>query len=750
MPSAHPYIVSLPVEGMTCASCVVRVEKALKKVDGVLEANVNLATEKVALTFDDAKTNLQALSVAVSEAGYTLLLPETKVQSTGGLGTVALDATSHQQKAYEQLKKEFIVSAALAIPIMLVSMLSMTDWFKHWLPLPSDDINKLLFVASTPVMFISGKRFFAAAWQVGKHFSADMNTLIAVGTGTAYLYSMLVVLFPEWIRRPDGMRAVYFDTATTIITLILMGRLLESRAKQRASNAIQKLMGLQPGKASVIRSGVESEIEIDLLAIGDTIRVRPGERIPVDGVITNGFTTIDESMVTGESLPVEKKAGDLVVGGTINKNGSIEFRATAVGKETLLARIVRLVEEAQGSKAPIQRLADRIASVFVPAVIGAALLTFGMWYLVGGIGFTHSMINFIAVLIIACPCALGLATPTAIIVGTGKGAANGILIKNAESLERALKIQTIIFDKTGTITEGKPSVTDVAVFNGFNERELIGHAAALEKKSEHPLGAAIVGFAEMQNISIGEDIHSFRNTEGKGVTAVVGGKDMAVGNRAQMESRSVSSAEADAVVQKFSADGKTAIFVSSDGKLAGVIAVADTIKNNAKEVISRLRQMGIETIMMTGDSEHAARAIASQAGVDRVIAGVMPQEKAACVKAVQAEGKVAAMVGDGVNDAPALAQADVGIAMGSGTDIAMESADITLVRSDLAGVVEAIRLSRRTVRIIKQNLFWAFIYNIIGIPLAAFGMLNPAIAAGAMAFSSVSVVSNSLRLKNNS
>jgi Cu+-exporting ATPase len=545
------------------------------------------------------------------------------------------------------------------------------------------------------------------------------------------------------------MRTVYFDTATTIITLILMGRLLEARAKWRASGAIKKLMGLQPKTASVIRNGVESETAIAALIAGDILRVRPGERIPVDGVITSGFTTIDESMVTGESLPVEKSMGDSVVGGTINKNGSIEFRATAVGKETVIARIIKLVEDAQGSKAPIQKLADTIASIFVPVVIGIAVVTFGLWYFVGGIGFTSSMINFIAVLIIACPCALGLATPTAIIVGTGRGASIGILIKNAESLERALKIQTVILDKTGTITEGKPSVTDVAAFNGFEKKEMIRLAATLEKRSEHPLGTAIVDYAEFQKISTSDNVDSFQNFEGRGVTAAIDGKTVAVGNLALMENISVRITNADSIVQKFYAEGKTAMYVASDGKLAGVVAVADTIKVHSKEAISQFKQMGIETIMMTGDNEHVAKAIALEAGIDRVIAGVLPQEKAAHVKAAQAEGKIVAMVGDGVNDAPALAQADVSIAMGSGTDIAMESADITLMRSDLNGVIEAIQLSRRTVRIIKQNLFWAFIYNVIGIPLAAFGMLNPAIAAGAMAFSSVSVVSNSLRLKNN-
>ena len=749
MSISHPQTLSLPVEGMTCASCVLRVEKALKKVDGVLEANVNLATEKVSVSFDEEKTDLHALSNAVTDAGYTLLLPQEEIATPGLLTNPELNADSHQRKAYEQLKKEFVFSVALAVPIMIVSMMSMTQWFMRWSPLSTEEVNRLLLVAATPVMFISGRRFFAASWQVGKHFSADMNTLVAVGTGVAYLYSAAAVLFPQWLGLPEGRRTVYFDTATTIITLILMGRLLEARAKWRASGAIKKLMGLQPMTACVIRNGVESETAIAALVAADILRVRPGERIPVDGVITSGFTTIDESMVTGESLPVEKSIGDSVVGGTINKNGSIEFRATAVGEETVIARIIKLVEDAQGSKAPIQKLADTIASVFVPVVIGIAAVTFALWYFVGGIGFTSSMINFIAVLIIACPCALGLATPTAIIVGTGRGASIGILIKNAESLERALKVQTIILDKTGTITEGKPSVADVVALNGFEKRDMIRFAATLEKRSEHPLGTAIVDYAEFQKISLSENIDSFRNFEGRGVSAVIDGKPAAVGNLAFMKNISVGIADAHSIVQKFYAEGKTAVCVAFDGKLAGVVAVADTIKANSKEAILRFKRMGIETIMMTGDNEHVAKAIALEAGIDRVIAEVLPQEKADHVKAAQAEGKIVAMVGDGVNDAPALAQADVGIAMGNGADIAIESADITLMRSDLNGVAEAIQLSRRTVRIIRQNLFWAFIYNVIGIPLAAFGMLNPAIAAAAMAFSSVSVVSNSLRLKSN-
>jgi Cu+-exporting ATPase len=747
MSTLQSNIVSIPVEGMTCASCVARVEKALKKVDGVTEANVNLATEKVTLSFDEQKTDLHKLAAAVEEVGYKLILPEQTDKTSGILQIPDISGNSHQEKAYRQLKRDFNFSITLAVPIMLVSMISMTQWFMLWIPLSMEEINKLLLVAATPVMFISGKRFFTIAWQLGKHFSADMNTLVAVGTGAAFLYSTVVVLFPGWLGLRSEMHDVYFDTATTIITLILMGRLLEARAKWKASDAIKKLMQLQPKTACVVRDGIDADVAIADVVVDDVVLVRPGEKIPVDGRVTKGSTAIDESIVTGESLPVEKNEGDKVVGGTINKNGSIEFRATAVGKNTVIAQIIALVEEAQGSKAPIQNLADTIASVFVPTVIGIALVTFALWYFIGGIGFTPSMINFIAVLIVACPCALGLATPTAIMVGTGRGAAIGVLIRNGESLERAHKIQTIIFDKTGTITEGKPGVTDVIVSAGIDKQELLRLVASVEKKSEHPLGTALVDYAEKQNVVLKHDIASFQNFAGRGVLAVVENRAIAAGNLSLMKEFSINTMEADFAVRKFSSEGKSSVYAAIDGRLGGVFAIADTIKESAKEAVRELMDLGIEVVMITGDNRLVAEAIASQAGIGRVFAEALPKDKVALVKAIQTEGKIVAMVGDGINDAPALAQADVGIAMGTGTDVAMETADITLMKSDLHGVVEAIQLSKRTVRTIKQNLFWAFIYNIIGIPLAAMGMLNPVIAAGAMAFSSVSVVSNSLRLK---
>ena len=737
---------TLPVEGMTCASCVARVEKTLKKVEGVEIANVNLATENVTLSFDPSKADLATIAAAVEEAGYKLALPPPAVQRSGSENVVTLKEESHQEKAFRQLKKDFMFSAVLTLPVMIVSMVNMTEWFMTSVPLTMNEVNILLFLATTVVMAGPGRRFFVVAWKLAKHFSADMNTLVAVGTGTAYLFSSIVTLFPRWLPIDNPMDHIYFDTAATIITLILLGRMLEARAKSRTTDAIKKLIGLQPKTARVVRDGQEQDVPIESVIHNDIIIVRPGERIPVDGIITKGSTSIDESMITGESMPVEKTAGGKVIGGTINRNGSIEFRATAVGKETVIAQIIKLVEDAQGSKAPIQALADRIAAVFVPVVIGIAITTFLAWFFVGGLPFTAAMINFIAVLIIACPCALGLATPTAIMVGTGLGANRGILIKNAESLERAHTINTVVLDKTGTVTEGKPSVTDLLGFNGYDKTLILQRAVSIESRSEHPLALAVVEYARQKSISI-KEIESFQSHTGLGVMAVVEGDAVAVGNLAMMKEFSIESGDAEASAARLSSEGKTPILVAINGKLAGLLAVADKVKPTSHEAIEQLKGMGIDVVMITGDNLRTAEAIASQAGIDRVIAGVMPQDKAAHVKSLQGNGKVVAMVGDGINDAPALAQADVGIAMGSGTDVAMETADVTLMSGDLLGVVGAIRLSKKTIRTIKQNLFWAFIYNIIGIPVAALGLLNPMYAAAAMAFSSVSVVSNSLRLR---
>jgi P-type Cu+ transporter len=739
------HIVTLPVEGMTCASCVSRVEKALKKVEGVRMANVNLATEKVTIAYDQKRTSLATLARAVSEAGYTLSTAGAD-KETGRSSAAENTIDSPQERAFVATRKDFIFSLVFTVPVMIVSMIDMTDWFMRRSPVSMEDINKLLLIATTFILAVPGKRFYKSAWQQAKHFSADMNTLIAIGTGTAYVYSALVVLFPHWLGIGAKFVDVYFDTAGTIITLILLGKMLEARAKSKASDAIRKLMDLSPKSATVVRNGTEQIIPIDDLLVAESIIVKPGEKIPVDGLITVGRTTIDESMLTGESFPIERGVGQKILGGTVNKNGTVEFKATAVGKDTMVAHIIKLVEEAQGSKASIQSLADKIAAVFVPAVLLIAALTFVLWYFLGINGFTPAMINAIAVLIIACPCALGLATPTAIIVGTGRGASLGILIKNAESLERAHKIQAIILDKTGTLTEGKPSVTDVLTFNGTEVSALLRFVASVEKRSEHPLGDAIVSYAVARGVAL-TNPDSFLSHTGFGIEAVVDKRKVIVGSADFLQQFLIDSTVVRPTIDQLAGQGKTTVLAAIDGQICGAIAITDAIRPTSRQAVEQLQRLGIEIVMITGDNKQTAEAVAKQAGITNVVAGVLPQNKAASVKHFQDSGKTVAVVGDGINDAPALAQADVGIAMGSGTDIAMETADITLMKPDLLGVVSAIRLSKLTIRTIKQNLFWAFVYNIIGIPLAALGMLNPIIAAAAMAFSSVSVVSNSLRLR---
>lgn len=654
-----------------------------------------------------------------------------------------------KESDFKKLKGEFILSAVLTIPIMVISMIGMTDWFMAWSPFTMNEINLLLLVATTIVMVVSGKRFFSIAWKLGRHGSADMNTLVAVGTGSAYLYSAIIVLFPRWLSVADASGHIYFDTAAAIITLILMGRLLESKAKRKTTDAIKKLMNLQPKMARILKNGIESDVPVDDVRKDDIFIVRPGEKMPVDGVILKGATSVDESMLTGESMPVEKIPGNAVVGGTINMDGSLEVRATAVGKETVIAQIIRLVEEAQGSKAPIQTLADKVASVFVPAVIVIAVVTLALWLLIGGIPFSSALINFVAVLIIACPCALGLATPTAIMVGTGRGATQGILIRNAESLERAHGIQTIILDKTGTLTEGKPSVTDFIPLNGHERLAVLRHAASVENRSEHPLARAIVDYAVREGIVPG-DVESFKAVSGLGVRAAMNGTEIVVGSPSYTKDQAIDIGAAEKEIVRFASEGKTAVLVAINGTAAGVFGISDTVKSTSREAVEKLKRLGISVVILTGDSAATARSVAASLGIDRVIAEVMPREKAAHVRRLQAEGAIVAMAGDGINDAPALAQADVGIAMGTGTDVAMETADITLMNGDLLNVVHAISLSKNTIRTIKQNLFWAFVYNVVGIPVAALGLLNPMYAAAAMALSSVSVVSNSLRLRTKS
>jgi Cu+-exporting ATPase len=692
---------------------------------------VNLATEKATVMLERGDVSLEAMSKAVGEAGYVLRTP------------ASASTIPDRNRESNRLLHDLVLAVGLTVPIMALSMLSMMSSYPQWLPLTTSQTNSVLLLLSLPVVFYAGRRFFRGMFLAAKHFAADMNTLVAVGAGSAFLYSAAMTLSADHLHESAGH--VYFDTAAVIITLILFGRYLEAGARQRTSEAIRRLMALQPAKATVLRDGGEVTLAIDQVQTGDHIRIRPGERIPVDGKVVRGRTSVDESLVTGESLPVEKQEGDGLIGGTVNKNGSVLYEATAVGSGSLLAQIIRLIEEAQGSKAPAQALADRVAAVFVPVVILAAILTFGAWYVIVGAGFSASLVNCVAVLVIACPCALGLATPTAIMVGTGVGANLGILIKNVESLERARTVDTVVLDKTGTLTVGRPAVTDIFPLLNQSEDDLLRLAASVEAMSEHPVATAILDEVRGRNLQF-KEAESFKAVSGSGVAAMVDGVEVLAGNRALMAERGIL-AEAGALEERISAEGKTPLFISRGGRLAGVLAVADPLKETSPEAIRDLRALGIECIMLTGDHPGAAGQIAAEAGIKRFVAEILPGEKAVKIREFQAEGKTVAMVGDGINDAPALATADVGIALGTGTDIAMESADITLINGNIAGVATAIRLSRRMIRTIRQNLFWAFVYNVVGIPLAAFGLLHPMIAATAMAFSSVSVVSNSLRLK---
>ncbi|MDQ3688301.1 MAG: heavy metal translocating P-type ATPase [Acidobacteriota bacterium] len=823
--------VDLPITGMTCAACARRIERKLSKAPGVRSASVNFATSRATVQYDAAATGVRELIDAVKDVGYgtagtaragfvvddsarpsgSARPLEKHLQTLRGvisaefnLGTMEVrveylpgavdvgairravedfgyrvrevpgggsDAAAHDAEAaaradeYRDLRRKFIVAAILSMPVLLIAMshgrIALFDF---------PGVNWLQLALTTPIVFYCGAQFYRGAWAAFRHRAADMNTLIAVGTGAAYLYSIAATIAPGFFASAAGgdpmmsmagmtetaAAPVYFEAAGVIIALILLGRMLESRAKGHTSDAIRRLVNLHPRQARVVRDGGERDIPVEEVVPGDVVIVRPGEKIPVDGVVETGSSAIDESMLTGESLPVEKNPGNEVFGATINKTGSFRFRAVKVGKDTALQQIVRLVEEAQGSKAPIARLADTVSGVFTPVVLCIGIATFVVWFVAAPVDvrFTLALVNFVSVLIIACPCALGLATPTAIMVGTGKGAENGVLIKGGESLETAHKIQSIVLDKTGTITTGQPVMTDVVVKNGGDEESLLQLIASAERGSEHLLGEAIVRAAQERSINL-SDAASFQAIAGHGIEASVDGSEVLLGNLKLMRDRGIALDGFEERAAQLAGEGKTPMFAAIDGHFAGLVAVADRIKPNSKEAIAAMRALGLEVVMMTGDNRRTAEAIAREVGIERVLAEVLPEAKAGEVKRLQQEEKrIVGMVGDGINDAPALAQADVGIAIGTGTDVAIEASDVTLIRGDLNGVVTAIALSRATIRTVRQNLFWAFVYNTLGIPIAAGllypltgWLLSPIIASAAMSLSSVSVVANSLRLR---
>ncbi len=734
---------NLPVEGMTCASCVTRVEKIVSKFDGVKNVNVNLATERITFDTDDANLDLSPIAAAVEDYGYKLKLDSDSSNKTKTDEDTRIE---ENDEYFNQIKKDFRLAVILTIPVFFISMLTGYSFFQSVWPFSGDNTHKILLILTTPVIFISGKRFYKIFWTNLKHLSAEMNSLVAIGTGTAYVYSAAAALFPQAISIHGELPHVYFETACVIITLILMGKILEHNAKRKTNSAIKKLIELKPKTARILAGQKETEIKISELQVGHIVIIKPGEKIPSDGIITWGASVVDESMITGESIPVEKTEGSNVIGGTINKNGTFNFRVTEIGGNTVLSQIIKLVEQAQASKPPIQKLVDKIAGIFVPIVILIAVVTFAGWIIFGDAhSFNIALVNFVAVLIIACPCALGLATPTAIIVGTGLGASNGILIRNGESLEVAQKISTIIFDKTGTITEGRPNVSEVITFN-ISEEEILLLAASLESKSEHPLAKAVIDYANSKNIDLVQP-DSFQNLSGFGLTGMVKEHILLAGNLNLMKEYSVKTESIQNKFDTLTKDGRTTIYIAVDNEIKGLISIEDKVKSTSQKAVDELNGMNIKTVMITGDNKITAEAIAGKVGIKNYKAEVMPDEKANIVKEYQGNGEIVAMVGDGINDSPALAQADVGIAIGTGTDVAIETAQITLVNGNLMNVAKAIRLSRYTIRTIKQNLFWAFIYNTIGIPLAALGLLNPMIGALAMSLSSVSVVSNSLRLK---
>ena len=761
--------VTLNVGGMTCASCVGYVEEALSEVPGVVNAAVNLATERATVRYLSGATGVEQMREAVDDAGYSM---EGVVDDSAD--QEADSERLARTREIRDLKRKVALAGTVGVVIMGLMYVPL-----HVLGLTSFQLNLILWVMATPVQFWAGAQFYRSAWGALKHHTANMNTLVALGTTVAYAYSTSVTFFEGFFAEASLLHSqgvfghstgTYFDASAIIIALILLGRLLEARAKGRTSEAIRKLMGLRPRTALVLRDGQQVELPIEQVVVDDVLVVRPGEKLAVDGLVIEGTSSVDESMLTGESMPVEKNAGNPVFAATVNGTGALNYRATRIGADTVLSQVIRLVQEAQGSKAPIQRTADVVAAYFVPAVLTIALVTWVVWLLWGpSPALTVAILNAVAVLVIACPCALGLATPTAIIVGTGKGAERGILIRNAEALERAHKVTTVVLDKTGTLTRGQPVVTDIVTSDGLDENEVLRLAASAESASEHPLGQAIRKAARERGLPISEASH-FQALPGHGVQAHVEGKVVALGNTGFLRQQGFSLDGLETIADSLTSQGKTAMWVTVDNRVTGLVAVADTLKPESQEAVRSLQRLDLEVVMLTGDNKPTAEAVAREAGIDRVVAEVMPQDKAAEVRKLQSEGRVVAMVGDGINDAPALAQADVAIAMGTGTDLAMETSQITLMRGDLRGVPEAIALSRATIRTIRQNLFWAFFYNTALIPIAAgvlylvfadggvpagplryilgdYGFLNPVMAAAAMAFSSVSVVTNSLRLR---
>lgn len=794
--------VSLQIEGMTCAACAVRIEKGLRKVPGVVEANVNFALEKSNVIFNPAATNVEELQKKVEALGYHVRAEKAELDITGmtcaacatriekglnklpgvikatvnlALETAAVEYNPSEVGTIEMVQRveklgygvmvkgdknvdiarqrrqeldaqtgKFLFSLILSIPLLwaMVSHFSFTSF----IPLPDMLMNPWVQLAlATPVQFVVGKQFYIGAYKALRNKSANMDVLVALGTSAAYFYSLYLTVLS--IGSAAHMVELYYETSAVLITLILLGKLFEARAKGRSSEAIKKLMGLQAKTATVLRKEQEIEIPIEEVQVGDIVYVKPGEKVPVDGVIIEGRSALDESMLTGESVPVDKTVGDPVIGATINKNGFLKIEATKVGRDTALAQIIKVVEEAQGSKAPIQRLADQISGIFVPIVVGIAIITFLVWYVWVNPGeFAVALEKLIAVLVIACPCALGLATPTSIMAGSGRAAEFGILFKGGEHLEMTHQLDTVILDKTGTVTNGTPELTDVIIADGFHEEEVLSLVGSAEKQSEHPLAQAIVEGIGKRNIAY-KKVTAFEAIPGYGVQAEIGGRTVLIGTRKFMRSNHIAIEHEESKMEQLECQGKTAMLVAIDNQYTGIIAVADTVKQTSKGAVARLREMGLDVIMITGDNKQTAQAIAKQVGIDSVIAEVLPEGKAAEVKKLQEQGKKVAMVGDGINDAPALALANIGMAIGTGTDVAMEAADITLMRGDLNSIADAIFMSKRTIRNIKQNLFWAFAYNALGIPIAALGFLAPWVAGAAMAFSSVSVVLNALRLQ---